>query len=85
MKTSKIIAFTACGVALVSLVSVGFATWFVGVQQKNQDVTMNLTVGQTMSTIEGIQLMKDQYDLMKDVSNAQSEMFKVGTCFGVRT
>lgn len=44
MKTSKIIAFTACGVALVSLVSVGFATWFVGVQQKNQDVTMNLTV-----------------------------------------
>ena len=38
--------------------------------------TMNLTVGQTMSTIEGIQLMKDQYDLMKDVSNAQSEMFK---------
>ena len=47
--------------------------------------TMNLTVGQTMSTIEGIQLMKDQYDLMKDVSNAQSEMFKVGTCFGVRT
>ena len=44
MKTSKIIAFTACGIALVSLVSVGFATWFVGVQQKNQDVTMNLTV-----------------------------------------
>lgn len=44
MKTSKIIAFTACGVALVSLVSVGFATWFVGVQQKNQDVTMSLTV-----------------------------------------
>ena len=45
--------------------------------------TMNLTVGQTMSTIEGIQLMKDQYDLMKDVSSAQSKMFQVGASFGV--
>lgn len=62
MKTSKIIAFTACGVALVSLVSVGFATWFVGVQQKNQDVTMNLTV----DTIEN-----NTYFLTAKLANAE--------------
>ena len=39
--------------------------------------TMNLTVGQTMGTIESLQLMKDQYNMMKEVSDAQSKAFKV--------
>lgn len=75
MKTSKIIAFTACGVALVSLVSVGFATWFVGVQQKNQDVTMNLTV----DTIENntcfltAKLAKDEVKIGENVKIDKTE------------
>lgn len=44
MKISKAIAITACSLAVLSVTSVGFATWLVGVQQKSQDVTMNLTV-----------------------------------------
>lgn len=39
--------------------------------------TMNLTVGQTMGTIESLQLMKDQYNMMKEVTSAQSQAFKV--------
>jgi len=44
MKISKAITVTACSLAVLSVASVGFATWLVGVQQKSQDVTMNLTV-----------------------------------------
>lgn len=44
MKISKAITITACSLAVLSVASVGFATWLVGVQQKSQDVTMNLTV-----------------------------------------
>lgn len=39
--------------------------------------TMSLTVGQTMGTIESLQLMKDQYNMMKEVTSAQSQAFKV--------
>ena len=39
--------------------------------------TMSLTVGQTMGTIESMQLMKDQYNMMKEVTAAESEAFKV--------
>ena len=39
--------------------------------------TMSLTVGQTMCTIESLQLMKDQYNMMKEVTSAQSQAFKV--------
>lgn len=44
MKISKAITIAACSLAVLSVASVGFATWLVGVQQKSQDVTMNLTV-----------------------------------------
>lgn len=37
---------------------------------------MNLTMGQTAMTIENMQMMKDQYNIMKEVSDAQSQMFK---------
>ena len=37
---------------------------------------MNLTMGQTAMTIENVQMMKDQYNIMKEVSDAQSQMFK---------
>ena len=39
--------------------------------------TMSLTVGQTMGTIESLQLMKDQYNMMKEVTSAQSQALKV--------
>ena len=39
--------------------------------------TMSLTVGQTMGTIESLQLMKDQYNMMKEVTSAQIQAFKV--------
>ena len=39
---------------------------------------MNLTMGQTAATIENAQMMKEQYDVMKEVSSAQSQMFQVG-------
>lgn len=37
---------------------------------------MNMTMGQTAMTIENMQMMKDQYNIMKEVSDAQSQMFK---------
>ncbi|KAK8792298.1 hypothetical protein WA171_002550, partial [Blastocystis sp. BT1] len=37
---------------------------------------MNLTMGQTAATIENAQMMKEQFDVMKEVSSAQSQMFQ---------
>ena len=39
---------------------------------------MNLAIGQTAATIENAQMMKEQFDVMKEVSSAQSQMFQVG-------
>ena len=36
---------------------------------------MNLTMNQTQMTIDGLQMMQEQYNVMKEVSAAQSEMF----------
>lgn len=43
---------------------------------------MNLTMNQTQMTIEGLQMMQDQYNVMKEMSSAQSEMFKVPNISG---
>ena len=37
---------------------------------------MNLSMGQTAMTIENMEMMKEQYKVMKEVSDAQSQMFK---------
>lgn len=39
MKTSKIVAITTCSFAIVTLASVGFATWLIGLQ--NETVELN--------------------------------------------
>lgn len=38
---------------------------------------MNLTMNQTQMTIDSLQMMQEQYNVMKEVSTAQNEMFKV--------
>ena len=37
---------------------------------------MNLSMGQTAMTIENMEMMREQYKVMKEVSDAQSHMFK---------
>ena len=38
---------------------------------------MNLTMGQTAATIENAQMMKEQFDVMQEVSSAQNQLFQV--------
>ena len=38
---------------------------------------MNLTMNQTQMTIDSVQMMQEQYNVMKEVSAAQKEMFSV--------
>ena len=43
---------------------------------------MNLSMGQTAMTIENMEMMKEQYKVMKEVSDAQSQTPKSagGSC-----
>ena len=38
-------------------------------------------MNQTQMTIDGLQMMQEQYNVMKEVSAAQSEMFSVLICY----
>ena len=38
---------------------------------------MNITMNQTVTTIDSIEMMQEQYKIMKEVTSAQSKMFKV--------
>lgn len=42
---------------------------------------MNITMNQTMTTIDSIEMMQEQYKIMKEVTSAQSKMFKVYIIF----
>lgn len=46
-KRNKIIAFGVSSLAILSVCSVGFATWLVGVQQTSEEVKVNATVDET--------------------------------------
>ena len=46
-KRNKIIAFGVSSLAILSVCSVGFATWLVGVQKTSEEVKVNATVDET--------------------------------------
>ena len=46
-KRNKIIAFSVSTLAVLSVCTVGFATWLVGVQKTSEDVKVTATVDDT--------------------------------------
>lgn len=48
-KKSKLVLFSVIGLAAISIGTVGFATWMVGVQKKEETLTINASVDNTLN------------------------------------
>ena len=49
-KKSKLVLFSVIGLAAISIGTVGFATWMVGVQKKEETLTVNALVDNTVNS-----------------------------------
>ena len=48
-KKSKLVLFSVIGLAAISIGTVGFATWMVGVQKKEETLTISALVDNTLN------------------------------------
>lgn len=68
-KKSKLVLFSVLGLAAISIGTVGFATWMVGVQKKEESLTINALVDNTLNN----SIYLEAEITAKDVVIAESE------------